>query len=347
MSIEDNCKPSCFVHGDNFHIFCQRFVQYVTLNKLETFLDVRFLSLVDNRTHSQLLDAKISDDDKSCPHKLVAAYEKAMYLRFSDSDIMSELFAIEQKSGETISDLIYKINITTGKSCNLTNAVIEKCKIAALCNAVNDQSIQTELRKSRNLNWKEAVEIVQIMEKPVKSSDHEIKFVNIQRDGDETVRGSTRVESTGEAGGHGLNEQESARGPRVPRGTAYHQLTERKFFKPLHCYVCGKRNHKAKQCHYRFQNRHQSNYIDHFRSKFRNSRHVGRRPMRDKGHESTDQINSQFGKHNSSNRHNFSNYNRFDSLDNDTSQSDYNDFDDHNLYGYSGDKIQNTASLNC
>ena len=198
-SIGDNCKPRHYVHGDNFHIFCQRFVQYATLNKFTTFLDVRFLSLFDNRTHSKLLDAKISDEDKSCPHKLVAAYGKAMNLQFSDGDIMSALFAIEQKSGETIDDLIYRINLTTDKSCNLTDAVIEKSKIAALCNAVKDQSIKTELRKNRNLNWKDAVEIVQIMDKPVKSCDHEVNFINIHsRNGDETVRGANQLKSAGE-----------------------------------------------------------------------------------------------------------------------------------------------------
>ena len=309
-SIGDNCKPRHYVHGDNFHIFCQRFVQYATLNKFTTFLDVRFLSLVDNRTHSKLLDAKISDEDKPCPHKLVAAYEKAMNLQFSDGDIMSALFAIEQKSGETIDDLIYRINLTTDKSCNLTDAVIEKSKIAALCNAVKDQSIKTELRKNKNFNWKDAVEIVQIMDKHVKSCDHEVNFINIhsRRNGDETVRGANQLKSAGEARGHRSYEHESTRGPRGPGDL---QLFERKFFKASHCYVCGERNHKAKHCHHRFQNRFinrqqpfswhhsSSSYRDQFKTKFSNSRQSGRKPMRNMYHVSTDQINRRLREHGS------------------------------------------------
>ena len=251
---------------------------------------------------------------------------------------MSDLFAIVQKSGETMDDLIYRINVTTDKSCNLTDTVIELCKISALCNAVKDQSIQTELRKTENLNWKDAVEIVQIMDKPVKSCDHEVNFVSNHRDSDEPVRRATRLESSGVRRG-----SESTRGPRDL------QLNEREFFKPLHCYVCGKRNHKAKHCHHRFQNRfnngqnrsvsrHQSNYRDHSRSTYRNSRPFGHRPMRNKGHECTDQINGRLAERYSYNRNNSSSYNRFEILDNDCNP---------NLYGYPDDQIQNTASLNC
>lgn len=42
MSIRDLGKPKTYVH-----VFCQRFVQFVTINDISDFLDLSFLSLVD------------------------------------------------------------------------------------------------------------------------------------------------------------------------------------------------------------------------------------------------------------------------------------------------------------
>ena len=39
-------KPRQFVYGDNFHQFCDRFIEYVTINELKKNLDMIFLSFI-------------------------------------------------------------------------------------------------------------------------------------------------------------------------------------------------------------------------------------------------------------------------------------------------------------
>ena len=50
-------KPRQYVHGDNVYQFCDRFIEYVTINDIKKNLDLIFLSLVDNRTHGSVYPA--------------------------------------------------------------------------------------------------------------------------------------------------------------------------------------------------------------------------------------------------------------------------------------------------
>ena len=251
MSIRDFGKPKTYVHGDNFHVFCQRFVQYVTINNITDFLDLRFLSLVDNRTHSKLLEAKISAEDKLCPQKLVEAYTAAMNLGFTDCDVMTELFAIEQKPGEKIEDLIYRMNLVTQKSTGLTDVVLEKSKIGALTKAVTDPSIKTELRKNMDGNWKDAVKIAQILDTPRKSVDQVVNFISNTRDSVQDGQDRSRDRNySGERSRDRSQDRDRSRDRNSNRGGSYQ--AKRKLVTFLECYICGK-GHMARDCYKRYR----------------------------------------------------------------------------------------------
>ena len=47
-------KPRHFKLGDNFYQFCERFIEYVNINGITWHLDLIFLSLLDDRTTSDM-----------------------------------------------------------------------------------------------------------------------------------------------------------------------------------------------------------------------------------------------------------------------------------------------------
>ena len=65
LNINSVIKPKSFNKGGNFNAFCDRFLQYVEVTRLEDpALYIHVLSLLDDRTYKLLADVKFESPER-------------------------------------------------------------------------------------------------------------------------------------------------------------------------------------------------------------------------------------------------------------------------------------------
>lgn len=240
LSLSNFAKPKAFSYGENISTFCDRFLEYVTINKITENLDLIFLSLVDNRTHSKLKGVAISADEKASVMKLCEAYQKALSNGLNDTDVMSAIFQLKQGSNESIDDLTYRLDLLASKITDMEQNQLDKFKIGALASAVNNELIKSELRKGSITSYLEAAKMAILIEgaSPDKVGINKVNF----REGN---------------GGFSEEPEDGRRG--ADRGTPTQDWGQRgqrnKREYNLTCQICLKAGHSAIDCRRRNDSR--------------------------------------------------------------------------------------------
>ena len=247
-------KPRQFVYGDNFHQFCDRFIEYVTINELKKNLDMIFLSFVDNRTHASLKSVELDDEDKADAAKLCDAFKKAINPVVSNANALAKLYNLKQKSHESIDDYNYRLGIIAQK-LNFSPSDLTSHKLEAFIQGLRNSAIKLEIvRDRKNLTYDKAVSSAKSLEaffiedNRNNSDDTEIKNIRGSSSSDRT---SSRDRRSSREGAH-----------RDTRGTSNycsychktgHDISNcfRKRKVRFSCKICGRSGHNERSCYQR------------------------------------------------------------------------------------------------
>ena len=152
------------VHGDNFYQFCDRFIEYVTINDIKKNLDLIFLSLVDNRTHGSLKSIALEDDEKICPKKLCKAYKLTLYPDVGNATVLAKIYSIKQQSHESIDDYKFRLDGIAEKS-SLSSEDLTIHLRDAFIKGLKNSAIKFEIvRDQKDLDMDKALSIAKRLE---------------------------------------------------------------------------------------------------------------------------------------------------------------------------------------
>ena len=184
-------KPKPYVHGDNFYQFCNRFIDFVTINEIKSKnLRTIFLSLVDNRTYGTLADYELQCGEAFCPIKLCDAYKKAMNPTMNNGQLLSALYRMTQIDRESVDDFICRINELACK-LEMDKREIMSIKLSVFTNGLSSNAAKIEFAKfdEGRLRYEDAINMARKIEKIVTENNTEIPTISsISQPTDETSK---------------------------------------------------------------------------------------------------------------------------------------------------------------
>ena len=144
-----------FQTGENFSRYCERFLEYVYLSKInDPNLYVLFLQNVDNRTYSLLKSVELEPCQKSNPQLFCPIYKETVYSDISMS-IKNQLLECKQTTSETVDEYAYRLREKANLAYSDANLADENCLLAFLKGICNS-SLKRKLNESTNIKTFEA-----------------------------------------------------------------------------------------------------------------------------------------------------------------------------------------------
>ena len=159
-------KPDRFQKGQNFSRFVRRFVQYITLSKMEgENLDLLFLSFIDHdETFEKLSRVELSELEKSDIKSLVERFEKEIYPNIASQTLKSELQNLCQKSDESAEEFAFRISEIADKAYD-NLAIRNESALSAFIRGVRESAIKAKILDAEVNQFNEAIKIATKWEK--------------------------------------------------------------------------------------------------------------------------------------------------------------------------------------
>ena len=176
-------KLRVFSKGQNFSRFCERFIEYVCISKIrDPNMYLLFLQNVDDVTHTRLKGVLLTDEQKANAKLFCQEYKQVIYgdEKFS---LKYSLLDCKQKSGETISDYVYRLTENADIAYNSDRTKINENCLLIFLRGVRDPHLKMKLSEATLSDFEEAVKLA----KKIERVD---TLMNKQKD-DSSVRRST------------------------------------------------------------------------------------------------------------------------------------------------------------
>lgn len=154
MKISQATKMPRYQKGESFSRYCERFIEYVYLSKLEDKdLYLYFLQNVDDKTYSILKTVNVpnSGNNRSDPKLFCTLYKSAIYGEAnSNITLRNEVLECKQAPNETISDYTYRLREKASIAFTNSETANETC-LSALLRGIRDQTIKRKLNEDVNI----------------------------------------------------------------------------------------------------------------------------------------------------------------------------------------------------
>ena len=151
-------KLKRFEKGQNFAMYCERFLSYVRLAKLKSpYLYEHLLQNVDDETYSILRAVQLSTDEMRNPDLFCAMYKEAIYGNTA-TFLKSDLFNCRQEQGESISEYIFRLRSKSSVAYSDSEVAEENC-LLALLRGVRSQYMMQQLNVAGLTSFKDAVQL--------------------------------------------------------------------------------------------------------------------------------------------------------------------------------------------
>lgn len=148
-----NTKMAKYKSGENFAIYCERFIDYVD-GKTSDNLYRSFLQNVDDETYSALKQVKLEDQQK-CDAKIFCEIYKNRIYNNDGIILKNELMQCQQNEGETIDKFAFRLRQKADIAYVDGQTKQDNLLLTFLRN-VNSQYIKTRLNESTFANMDEA-----------------------------------------------------------------------------------------------------------------------------------------------------------------------------------------------
>ena len=274
-------QPEKYKRGENFHLFCENFLEYVTLSKLnDENLPLLFLQLVDEQTKAKLKLIPLDADQRRNARKFIEVYERKMAPAHESRTFKSMLADLSQKSEESIEEFAYRIFSIASRAYSDDEKIIrEEASYNAFMRGISDPYIKRKLHEDSSLDSFErateeasrletinralqpknvSTESDEIIEELVHAIDEQQDREQDRNSRDErpTPRDSYRRKNQPK---HQNSRSNDSRAPQIQQdGTStstppnnsqrWNQNNRTKRNEPIRCFKCQGLNHIARHC---------------------------------------------------------------------------------------------------
>ena len=221
-------KPRKFSRGDDFVIFCQRFVDLVELNQLTSSnLYKALLQLVDDETYFRLKTVQLDSSEKANAELFCEKYKEEIYGKNCVLRKM-DLLNCKQDPEETIDDYAFRLKQKALQAYSSTSKAEDNCLLAFLV-GLRDQSLKIKLNEASLATFNDACVLARRIENAQKMIDGDT--------GRQLEENSIR-ETAGD-------RDQIVRSQETHRGTGRTSLIQRRLLKCWNCFEVG---HKRLDC---------------------------------------------------------------------------------------------------
>ena len=117
-----------FQFGENFDLFCRRYVQFISLNKLQNSnLYMHFLQMLDDKTYQKLVDVELNTAEKRYAALFCRRYFDEYYPKSTKNCLQNEILDCKQDINECIDEYSLRLK------ANVRIAFPENCKWETNC----------------------------------------------------------------------------------------------------------------------------------------------------------------------------------------------------------------------
>ena len=277
-------QPEKYKRGENFHLFCENFIEYVTLSKFDNEnLPLLFLQLVDEQTKAKLKLINLDADQRRDARKFLEIYERKMAPAHESRTFKSMLADLSQKNEETIEEFSYRIFSIASRAYSDDEKVIrEEACYNTFMRGISDPYIKRKLHEDPSLDsFERATEEASRLETISRALQPKHDSTEIDEIGEDLVH-AIDDHQDGEQNGNSHEERQAPRdtyrrknqfqtskyhnsksrdttAPQSRRdgystnsnptnNTLWNHNNRTKKGEPIHCYKCGGPNHIAKHC---------------------------------------------------------------------------------------------------
>lgn len=221
-------KPKKFFRGDDFVIFCQRFVDFVELNQLKsTNLYKALLQLVDDETYLRLKTVQLDSTEKANAELLCEKYKEEIY---GKDCVLRKMVLLhcKQDPEETVDDYAFRLKQKALQAYSSRSKAEDNCLLAFLV-GLRDQSLKRKLNEASLATFKDACVLARRIDNAQKMMDADTGRQN---------EGNSIQEPAGDG-------NQEVRSQETHRETERRSLIRRKLVK---CWSCGQVGHKSFSC---------------------------------------------------------------------------------------------------
>ena len=231
-----------FERGDHFAIFCDRFIEYICLSKInDTNLYLLFLQYInDDQTYSILKSVELTSMERGDAKIFCEKYKQAFY--GGESLLLkNELLSCNQRTGESIDDYIYRLRKKANVAYKNPDYADESCLLAFL-RGVKDPDMRIKLAEAPLKTFNDAIKLARRIERV------EISMKN-------TSKSTTNGLKQDYQSNRGIDQQGKNNfifRHKRPFNQVSNYVPPREWIKrarqKIKCWGCGKFNHKVANC---------------------------------------------------------------------------------------------------
>ena len=241
-----------FQFGENFDLFCRRYVQFISLNKLQNSnLYMHFLQMLDDKTYQKLVDVELNTAEKRYAALFCRRYFDEYYPKSTKNCLQNEILDCKQDINESIDEYSLRLK------ANVRIAFPENCKwetncLLAFLNGIRNAEIKRKLQEAGCSTFAEAVNMairLDLVDKMLKKSDQNNRSTEFSSTESHMKRSkdTQRSETNGKSFHKSRNISESY--DNKPRHT-------KQYVRKLNgnCFICNKHGHFSYDCWYNPKN---------------------------------------------------------------------------------------------
>ena len=250
-------KPDRFQKGQNFSRFVRRFVQYITLSKMEgENLDLLFLSFIDHdETYEKLSRIELSELEKCNLKSLVERFEKELYPNIASQTLKSELQNLCQKSDESAEEFAFRISEIADKAYD-NLAIRNESALSAFIRGVRESAIKAKILEAEVNHFNGAIKIATKWEKInaviSPNIDENSALYRIQEPRTEHTYNSGYTYNRGymqnNRGNHVQNPRQGSQNLNHPTYRQGQNSAVQQFRGPIICWACNLPGHRRASC---------------------------------------------------------------------------------------------------
>lgn len=248
-------QPQKFKRGDNFHLFCENFKEYVTLSKLDSDdLSLLFLQLVDEQTKMKLKQINLEPGQRRNATSFLEIFEKKMAPAHESRTFKSKLADLSQTREETVEEFAFRIVSTASRAYpdRHHEPIREEACYNTLMRGITDPYIKRRLHEDPSVDsFDKAAEEGSRLE--IISQTLQTTSADSEENSDDLVvvhaiDNVQNKEATSEKGRSSYRRKNSF-DPRPKKNSSDpHPQTKTSTNEPIVCYRCQGPNHIARHC---------------------------------------------------------------------------------------------------
>ena len=146
--------PAKYQRGQNFSKFCEKFIDYITLSKIQDDnLYILFLNLLDDFTLDKLRKVPLSLGQRKDARGFLEVYEKKMSPSHGGRTYRTKLTELKQDTGEKVEDFAYRIADTASRAYSDTEHMLqEEASFATFMKGLCDQDLRMKLHEDVSIS---------------------------------------------------------------------------------------------------------------------------------------------------------------------------------------------------